>query len=494
MKIFKRIPILGTLLISMCLTGCIDSFRLAQLAAKENGGSDDEQDGGIISVSVLEKIQEKYNYLNWSYLGDPVTISLDHWDDNGAATEKAIVNSLLAGFTRRYPTIKVKVAYNHDYENTYGNVIFADSCADVFLVPDGAFSNWGATGKLYNIQGLIDSSSILSNLDDVFPTALTRYQLNAAKRAGSGEQLALPKDIGPHVMYYNKDIFDELEIDYPTSERILSMTEATSLWQEIMVKSNNKYYGTVGLNVEGLVWSAGGDFLDAERNAFPTDTEGLKTGYNYIRDAYYKYTNDGLGIMPSSSIVGTKEPLTIFTEKTAATLCGERSQVTALRSASFRWGVAYIPAFDTEHDGIAKADQTKNCYSGSVGYGMFKNMPQSHFEAAWKFLEYVASEEGQEILSSTGYQIPIYKTLALSNDVVQREIENGLPFDEYNVFIQSAQNQPYGLWQYRASITWKNRTYDRYSEDFLHSDPVKREAYPVEKFLSDVKKDIGSYL
>ena len=121
-------------------------------------------------------------------------------------------------------------------------------------------------------------------------------------------------------------------------------------------------------------------------------------------------------------------------------------------------------------------------------------MPQSHFEAAWKFLEYVASEEGQEILSSTGYQIPIYKTLALSNDVVQREIENGLPFEEYNVFIQSAQNQPYGLWQYRASITWKNRTYDKYSEEFLHSDQAHRDAYPVEKFLSDVKKDIGSYL
>ena len=238
MKIAKRIPILTTLLCSICLGGCMDSFRLAQL---NNTGeaTTSEDDGGIISVSVLEKIQEKYNYIDWSYLGEPVTISLDHWDDNGAATEKAIVNSLLAGFVRRYPTIKVKVAYNHDYESTYGNVIFADSCADVFLVPDGAFSNWGATGKLYNIQGLIDSSSILGNLNDVFSTALTRYQLDANKRAGSGEQLALPKDIGPHVMYYNKDIFDELSIPYPTSERILSMQEATSLSK--MIKMNLSY-------------------------------------------------------------------------------------------------------------------------------------------------------------------------------------------------------------------------------------------------------------
>ena len=58
MKILKRIPILGTLLISMCLTGCIDSFRLAQLAAKENGGSDDEQDGALLVFQFWKKYRK----------------------------------------------------------------------------------------------------------------------------------------------------------------------------------------------------------------------------------------------------------------------------------------------------------------------------------------------------------------------------------------------------------------------------------------------------
>ncbi|MCI2068532.1 MAG: sugar ABC transporter substrate-binding protein [Bacilli bacterium] len=431
----------------------------------------------------LEKIQAKYDASLYQYDGEECTLSMSHWDSDGAKVERAVVEAALAGFEKRYPKIHVNLDIIQNYETVYGNYLAAGTAHDVFLVPDGDFAAWAPSGKLMNLTPYINASELLTfNDQDIYSSCLSRYQYNSSTgRAGSGNQLSLPKDIGPQVMYYNKDWFDAKGVAYPPNDRIMTMDEATTMWKNLTKYStDNKItgYGVAGLGIEGLVWSGGGDFLNPDRTAFPTDqatVAGLRQGYQYMKDAYL--TNK---IMPPSEFKGLLDDSTLFTQQKVATVCAGRWQVASFRSLSFNWDVAYIPGFT--------AAPTKNMWSGSVGYSVYSKC--AHKEAAWKLVEYIASKEGQEVLSSTGFQIPVYHSLAEDASFKAGEIAKGP--ENYEVFVQSAINQLPGLWMYRANQLWKVNGYDVPSEYLFSSDPSTE--ITVDQFLETAKQKVNENL
>lgn len=467
-----------TLLSSLMLCGCVNSYDPnTKQGPSSEGGSEN-----TYNRFTLEDIQKKYDSLDWSYDGEPCTLRMCHWDSAGRNVEAAVINAMLKGFSKRYPNIKVELEILTDYENTYGKNISANNMHDVFLVPDGAFGSWASTKKLVNLTPYVESSTIMDP-SNMYETSLTRYQYNyGASRPGSGVQLALPKDIGPYVMYYNEDIFKQLNIALPPSDRIMTMDEATAMWQKLTKKDskdNITCYGVGGLGIEGLVWSSGGDFLNETRDAFPTDAKalaGLKNGYQYMQDSYFKYQ-----IQPPSEFTAGQDASTLFSMQKIATYIGGRYNLTSFMNLDFHWNVCYVPAFEQ--------DPTKNMYSGSVGYAMSSECKNKL--AAWKLIEYIASREGQEILSSTGFQIPVYTDLALSEDVKKRE-EINYPGLNYEVFVHSAEKQSYGLWQYRNNQKWKTMGYDTTSEYLYHSDPNKR--WTVDYFLNQAKNAVTQNL
>lgn len=432
-------------------------------------------DANVDVSDELAAILNKYDASMYTYDGEECTITMAHWDSAGANIERTVVEAVLEGFSARYPEITVELEILQDYENTYGNKLAAGTAHDVFLVPDGVAAAWAPSGKLLNLTPCIEDSKVLTNLEDIYDSCLTRYQYNSdTKRMGSGDQYALPKDVGPYVMYYNKDWFEDMEVELPPSDRIMTIEEATTMWQALTKKDENGNitgYGTATLPPEGLVWSAGGDFLNEERNGFPTDPDtlaGLAKGYQYIQDAYYEYE-----VVPPSSFSGTVSGTNLFAQQKVATLISGRWEVSTFRELSFDWDVAYVPGFseDPEH----------SMYSGSVGYGV--NAATEHTEAAYKLVEYIASEEGQEILTATGFQIPVYETLALSDELVASEKDKGP--ENYEIFVEAAKTQGYGLWQYYRNTLWKVNGYDVPSEYLLAEKEAER--ITVEAFLERAK-------
>lgn len=432
------------------------------------------------SEDELAKIQSKYDASLYQYDGEPCTLTMSHWDSDGAKIERAVVEAVLAGFEKRYPTIKVNLDIIQNYESVYGNYLAAGTAHDVFLVPDGSFAAWAPSGKMMNLTPYINASELLNlNDNDIYTSCLSRYQYNSTTGlAGSGDQLSLPKDVGPEVMYYNKDWFDAKGVSYPPADRIMTMDEATTMWKALTkkdAKGNITGYGVAGLGIEGLVWSGGGDFLNSTRTAFPTDeatVAGLKQGYQYMKDAYLNYK-----VMPPAEFKGLLDDSTLFTQQKVATVCAGRWQVASFRTLSFNWDVAYIPAFTTA--------PTHNMWSGSVGYSVYSKT--THPEAAWKLVEYISSKEGQEVLSSTGFQIPVYESLATDKDFRAGEIAKGPA--NYDVFVQSAKNQLPGLWMYRPNQLWKVNGYDIPSEYLFSSDPSTE--ITVDQFIETAKQKVN---
>ncbi len=460
-------------LIAVC---CLAAMLASLLAGCQVVNTQQSTVGGV-ELSELEIIMKKYDDAGYTYTydGEPCTITMAHWNSSGANVERAVVEAVLQGFSARYPDITVELEILQDYEATYGQRLAAGTAHDVFLVPDGAISGWAPSGKIVNLTPYIEKSAILDDLDDIYDSCLTRYQYNAeTKTMGSGDQYALPKDVGAYVMYYNKDWFEEKGVELPPADRIMTMDEAVTMWQALTKYDENGNitgYGVAGIAPEGCVWSAGGDFLNETRDAFPTDPDtlkGLAKGYQFIQDSYLTYK-----IQPPNTFSGSMSAANLFAQQKVATIWGGSWEVATFRQLSFDWDIAYVPAFEE--------NPTANMYSGSVGYGIYEKC--SNKEAAFKLVEYIASKEGQEILSATGFQFPVYESVAMDKDFVANEKDLGPA--NYEIFVESARMQGYGLWQYRKNTLWKVNGYDVPSEFLVSFDPST--LITVEEFLSRAK-------
>lgn len=455
------------------------TLMTAAIGASACAKAKDKSDDIDMTVSI-EGIQSKYDASLYQYSGEPVTLTMSHWDSDGATIERAVVEAVLDGFKLRYPTINVELDIISDYETTYATNISTDNMHDVFMVSDGVFANWAPGGKMVNLDPYIQASELI-DLSGMYESVLPRYQYNSSTGlSGSGSQLVIPKDISAHVMFYNKDYFEAKGVALPPSDRIMTMTEAVEMWKALTTYSGNEIevYGVAGLLMEGLVWSGGGDFLNDERNGFPTDAADIaavKQAYAFIQDAYYKHK-----ITPTSSFSSGMDAATLFSlEKVATVITGSWS-VTSFRTLDFDWDIAYVPAFETNPE--------LNGWSGSVGYAISNKCANK--EAAWKLVEYIGSKEGQEILSATGFQFPLYKEIGLSKDYLDRE--SALGPANYEVFINSANKQPAGTWTYNKNTQWKELGYDMYSEYLLHDDASER--WTVDYFLQRVQSKVNEYL
>ncbi len=431
-----------------------------------------------VDETTVEAIQKKYDASLYEYGGEPCTITMSHWDSDGATIEKAVCEVLLGAFHNRYPDITVDLDIISDYETTYASNIATGNLHDVFMVSDGVFNNWAPGSAMVNLDPYIESSDLVDP-DDMYPSVVSRYKYNSKTGlSGEGNQLVMPRDISTHVMYYNKNYFDSKGVSYPASDRIMTMDEATEMWKKLTTRREDgsiSVYGTAGMEMEGLVWSAGGDFLNDARNAFPTekrDLDALKKAYRYIQDGYYTHE-----IMPPSDFSSGMDPTTLFSLQKVATVIAGSWEVATLRSLSFDWDIAYVPAFPET--------PTANGWSGSMGYAISNKCTNK--EAAWKLVEYIGSKEGQEILSATGFQFPLYTSLGLDEDYLERNA--ALKPNNYEIFIKSAEKQPAGVWSYLRSQSWKELGYDLYSEYLLDGKAENR--WTVDHFLEVVKGKVN---
>ena len=454
------------------------------------GNFDTGDDNIDVSEDEIERIQNKYDELGYvyEYTGEPVTITMSHWDSDGESIERAVLNVLLDSFNDRYPNINVDLEIISDYETTYSARFATGQVHDVFLVPDGVFASWCRSSYMTDLTPYILASDIVDT-SDMFESVVTRYQYDSATGiTGQGAQLTMPRDISAHVMYYNKDLFDSLGVTPPPSDRIMTIEEAVEMWSALTKDTDGDgeidVYGTAGLMMEGLVWSGGGDFLNDARNAFPTDPAALtalRQAYQFIQDAYYTY-NDGNGFMPRSTVSSTMDATTLFSQEMVATVIAGSWEMASIQGNSFDWDIAYVPAYEE--------NPTANSWSGSVSYAIYSGIDDAKFDAAWKLVEYIGSPEGQEILASTGFQFPIYESVAFSDEYLSK-YEGGQP-SNYEIFLRSASEQPAGTWTYLPSDQWKEMGYDAYSAYLL--DVTAENRWNVDRFLEAVEEYVNLQL
>ncbi|MBO5716277.1 MAG: extracellular solute-binding protein [Clostridia bacterium] len=198
--------------------------------------------------------------------------------------------------------------------------------------------------------------------------------------------------------------------------------------------------------------------LPSQREAF-TEFVRLAAKTSTVVDTVGGVNLMGYGVTPTPSSIGSDAGKTqAFAQGEIGMLVDGRWNVTYFRDPDagikFTWDVCPLPMYrDYDVDGFgAERNVTVHGieagHSGSVGLCISNNSKVKN--AAWKFIEFVASEEGQTAQAQKGFAIPLQKDLANSEVFLQSD---QMPRNS-KIFIKAAEIQGAGDWWYLTDNAW----------------------------------------
>ena len=367
-----------------------------------------------------------------------------HFVGWGGPEEKQIVGQALAAFERANPGVKVRYTQipglGYDYYNKLRLMIVAGMAPDVYYVPDGNFGELASRGVLLNLDPYIAKSKAIK-LADMWPSGVDRYRWDGTQLQ-KGPVYCLPKDIGPHAMYYNKDVFKARGIPFPSAKEPLTWDAATAMWKRLSFKDKNlAHYGISGFPHESAIWSNGGQITSADKRRWVlgSDPSGI-AAVQWTADLslVHKVAPDAAKTAGGS---GSASPSQLFESGLAACHFDGRWMVPRFReAAAFDWDVAPIP--------VPKKGMKSVCWSGSVGFAVHAQTKRP--DAGFRLVEFLAGPAGQTLLTGTGFQVPNQRWLAKTDAYMQK----GRKPAHAEVFLDAALTSRPGPWTDTPNVFW----------------------------------------
>lgn len=336
---------------------------------------------------------------------EPVTITYSSGKDSTPATQK-----LIEAFEAKYPNIKVKFqelpSSTDDQHNSYVTALSAgDSSIDVLAMdiiwtPEFAAANWLLP---------LDNKFTKETRDKFLPGPVEAVTYN-------GHVWAVPRFTDAGVLYYRKDIINNPPKTWDELIQMAKENVGKGGTKYGIVFQGNQYEGLVCDALE-LIGSNGGNVL--EGNKVTIDTPQAVGGLQYLIDL--------VKIAPPG--------VTTYQEEEARNVFQQGESI-FMRNWPYAWSL--VNGDDSPIKGkvgIAPIPRGKDGQVGTPvlgGWNLGINKYSKHPEEAWKFIEFVTSEEGQKITALEGGNLPTIKSLYQDKEVLAK---NPYWADFYDVFI-----------------------------------------------------------
>ncbi|MCL2443936.1 MAG: extracellular solute-binding protein [Treponema sp.] len=311
---------------------------------------------------------------------DKMTIRVAHWD----MTTNNYVTALIETFKQANPGVSVEIIDipSADYTQRLTVMLNGGSDVDVFWIKDGDTTKSIANrGQLADLTGYIMQDNI--NLRD-FHGLADRFIID-------NKIVALPASTGYYVLYYNKDIFDNMQIPYPSNN--MTWAEWENLAGQLTSGSgNNKIYGGHLHTWQACVQNWG---VQDGRNTI------MATDYSFFRPYYemaLRMQRAGHIQDYGSLRAGGIHYSSLFLRGSVATMpMGTWFFSTIIEriennESNIRWGISTLP-----HPPHVERGWTV----GSVT-PIAMNQASSNKDLAWKFINFITSIEGANIYASFG--------------------------------------------------------------------------------------------
>ncbi|MEL5200908.1 sugar ABC transporter substrate-binding protein [Serratia ureilytica] len=322
------------------------------------------------------------------HAADKITLRYAVWDRNQLPAEQEIAKR----FEQANPDIKIEIELtpSAQYFVKLDSAAAGGVAPDIFWINMPYFVQYAKNGIMEPLAPYIKDSGL--QLDDVVASSVKAYQYD-------GQQMAIPRDVDSIAVWYNKKLFDQAGVSYPTSDWS---------WDDLKNKATALKSGLKGaafplvmdLSIDGqdsymnLLFQNGNHIVP--KDGQPTDIANDKSIWVYQQ--LQGMMKDGL--MPSAQQMSEVKTENIFQSNRAAMVYAGSwlaAPFTNNPLINDHIGVVMMPKIERQ-SGVAH----------SLAFAM--SAKSAHKQAAWKYIAFMSSEASQAELAKV--VIPANKTAA----------------------------------------------------------------------------------
>ncbi len=401
------------------------------------------------------------------------------WGFWGSPEEAATHTSVAEAFMEANPDIEIEI-WHQPWSDYFTSLDTLWAAGDGALIPDVLFLSppirYAARGVLEELTPYIEAHDY--DISDFWPGLLeygTTYDEDGTRRIWG-----FPRDIGLEVLYYNKEIFDEVGVAYPTDE--WTWDDLLAAAEQLTVVESTGRVSRYALGMEGgkfalFVLQNNGGLLDDMRN--PTQCI-LDSPESIEAVEFFAGMMDNNYAMRSANLGQAGGDAAVFQSGQVAMIIQNASRVSAFNAAGMNYDVAPVPI---------PADGQRAAAAGGAAWTM--SALSDDKESAWTFLSWLQSTDGgQGIYTASGEILPALESTALSEAFLGSEENPADPPDNRMAFIIEGRNaKPGGRVAYFPEWGEINGNYVR---------PVMNEIWAGEavpaEVLPGVCDDVDAYL
>lgn len=393
---------LKTLLITLagilCLAGCTSNPSGGGGSGDgdgDGGGGGSGQDAGKITIAVV-----------------------------GDQSERDVIKAFIRGYNKipGNENKKITATYMEDYdayiEKTLRNKrgVLPD-IIQVFDITSGYYTNADLDGRGNSL--LIPLTSFMEK-DGIDKTEIVDECVKITQSKNNSDDMYwVPRDYNKIVVAYNKEMFKIAGItkrpsdDWTWSQFRQVCQQLKDHEEEIKVYSKKDTFFPVDMNLNfqavyyPVLESFGIKLIDSNtKECFGGDIEGAKSAWGKLLNMVV----EGLASPADSKIP--------FANKQSAMMFITRPDLPNYVNGVGEDNIDFISLPKLE--GLPSGSKSY-IGMGLTGYGITTHCPKERQEAAWDFLKYIISVDGQNVFSETGSCIPCLKSMLTDENAIFRQ-------------------------------------------------------------------------
>ena len=313
--------------------------------------------------------------------GEKVKLTVSVWDNESTPQFKSVAKA----FMDKNPNVEIELIDTQSAEyNNKLTVMLAggDSDPDVIMVKDAETQvTMKEKNQLLDLTEYIQRDGI-----DMGIYAGAEEQLKM-----DGTQYTLPFRKDWYVLYYNKDLFDQAGVEYPSDD--MTWDEYEELARKMTSgEGSAKVYGSH--NHTWMAMVANWAVQDGKNTLMSEDYGFLKPWYEQA----IRLQDDGIVQSYANLKTGSIHYISVFEQQQCAMIPMGSWFISTLISDKnegkydFNWGVAKLP-----HPEGVPAGSTMGAVT-PIGVNAKSDAP----DVAWEFVKFATSEEGALVLAQNG--------------------------------------------------------------------------------------------
>jgi len=317
-----------------------------------------------------------------------IEIKVAYW---GGPDDIKIISRVINEWQKTHPDIIVRLEHTpyRGYVDKLLTRIAGRSSPDIVCTEVDLFVTFQSKNVLLDLTPYIAKDTEL-NIKEFYPQILNRFTVK-------GSLYAIPRDTAPYAcVYYNKKLFDEAGVPYPTDDwNISDLLDKAKKLTKTDKKGRVTQYGFYTWAWVNFVYAFGGSLVDNVNN--PTkctlDSKESLAGLEFYSDLINKYKVHPTSTAMTNLAMGVQG---MFMTNRLAMFASGIWETPGLRNIKdFEWDVALFP----------KGPNGLRAFgTGGSGYCILKD--SKHPDEAFEVVKMLAGRKGEAMLADAGLAQP----------------------------------------------------------------------------------------